>query len=80
MTANIKTAVFWNGMSCSPYMATNVLEELVASVFRTEVYVKMETAGLPDMLVTICQTTSIPPQKISLHISPQFHIMFNTVS
>lgn len=60
MTVNIKTAVFWNVISCSPYMATNILEDFVASVFRIEVYVNMETAGLPDMLVTICQTTSIP--------------------
>jgi hypothetical protein len=37
------------------------------------VYVKMETAGLPDMLVTICQTTSISSQKITVYI---FHLSF----
>jgi hypothetical protein len=30
--------------------------------------VKMETAGLPDMLVTIFQTISIPSHKIAVYI------------
>jgi hypothetical protein len=30
-------------------MATNILEEPLASIFRIKVYVKMEAAGLPDM-------------------------------